>query len=148
MPNKTKMLVLTGVILLLLAAVNLPVLTYIQADSSGQEALTHIFGMINLLPAGLILLALLLKWKWRGVLWILISLAGALLTPFYASGLYYKAMTAGGSSQVSMSDPTAGIGMLAIFICYLIILAGSIWDLRVQRKESANPREFSRRVKR
>lgn len=132
MPNKTKVVVLAGVILLALSTFNLPVLTYFVSDSTGEHT-AQIMGNINILPAVLILVLLLLRWKWRGILWIAASLAGALATPIYAQALFSITQSAGSSGNMYLSDPAFGIGLIAIVLSYLVILAGSLWDLSEQR---------------
>ena len=133
MPNKTKILVLAGVIIILLSVFNLPVLTYLQSDINGVSQMA-IYGKVNLIPAILILLLLVPRWKWRGALWIIASLAGALFTPVYAQALFSVSQSVGGPAEINLSDPTFGIGMPVIWLGYVIILVGSLWDLREQRE--------------
>ncbi len=133
MPNKPKILVLTGVIIILASIFNLPVLTYLQSDVNGVAQM-GIMGKFNLIPTVLILLLLLPRWKWRGVLWIIAGLVGALFTPVYAQALFSVSQSLGAEAQITLSDPTFAIGMLVVWVGYVVILAGSLWDLREQRE--------------
>jgi membrane protein YdbS with pleckstrin-like domain len=66
-------------------------------------------GLLGSYLCFLILILMFLRWKWRGILWIVLGSLGAAFTPYYAHSYNWV--------------------QWIILITFLIILGGSIWDL-------------------
>jgi hypothetical protein len=79
--------------------------------------------------------------KWRGVLWIVLSVVGPILTIKEVQWSYEFFSTRPlpiDPSYVS-GEPSYEIGLYLIFLGYLIVIIGSVWDLRQKwREEEVN----------
>ncbi len=134
--EKSKLISLGGAIAVMICSF-LPVLSYTQDLGSG-EYFMEVIGRQNLFIGGLLLLLMLLKWKWRGVVWLLLSIAGAAITPSFANSFYDVAKSVGSavSGDAYYSNPSYEYGLYLTMLSYFLIAVGSVWDLNLKRRDN------------
>jgi hypothetical protein len=88
-----------------------------------------------------ILLLMFLKWKWRGVLWIVLGVIGAVWTPTSANTLYDVGKQLGVALDPNYirGGPSYEIGLFLIVIGYLVVIGGGIWDILQKNKQEPVP---------
>lgn len=130
---KPNILVWIGAIGVLIVSYSIPVATV--TDSQGSFS---IFARPNVFVIALILLSLLMKWKWRGAVWIALSLLGAIFTPIFASTLYSvnRQLTEALGVDSTVVSSSFGIGLALVFIGYVVIIGAGIWDINLKRNST------------
>jgi hypothetical protein len=130
---KRNLIVLCGVIVVIISMLFLPVITYTQkflGVGPYQITLKESSGIVF---AIMILFIMLLKWRWRGTIWIVLSIVGAIWTPTTALRFYTigKNMMEGDVRYPAdfRGPPSFNVGLYLIIAGYVIVVAGSIWDI-------------------
>jgi hypothetical protein len=112
-----------------IAIVSAFLFTTIIINSSTAESLNHHY--INVKASSysalVILPLMLLSWRWRGILWVILSITGVAWTIVYINYVitnYQAGKVAGVSYEM---------GFYLILLGYAIVIGGSIWDIIKKR---------------
>ena len=135
---KRNLIVLGGVALLIVAGYFVPVLSF-----SEKKWYMKIAETISLTSAASISMSLIILWfmqttsKWRGALWIFLSVVGPLLTIKEVQAGYAGFVSRGlrVDPNYTSGAPSYELGLYLIFLGYLIVIVGSVWDLVQKRRE-------------
>lgn len=137
---RRNIIILCGAALVLISSIWMPVIAFSQKSSwtNGQTQIS-LKESSSILFIVIILLVVLIKWKWRGIIWIILSIVGSVWSIFAAYTLYDT-----GLNILLAIDPAATRGPLTFtsglyikLAGYAIIIAGSVWDV-VQKKKQAS----------
>jgi hypothetical protein len=135
---KSNWIVIGGIVVVIASAFFLPVISFTQQASyiNGIESVS-LNERSGVLIGIVLLLLTLLKWKWRGILWIVLGVIGAIWTPTSANTLYEVGKKVGVAMDPSFvrGEPSYEIGLYVILLGYAIVIGGSIWEI-IQQKNS------------
>jgi len=137
-------LIIGGAILVILGSL-LPAVTWTErfqyGSSQFREDIRTGSAFFNIAPALLIMLLLLLKWKSRAVITLVVAVIAAICSPLLSVWLYSNTiqlaealigeMIVGGVSPTNMA---LSFGSFVVAIGYLLVIIGSIRDIIVQRR--------------
>jgi hypothetical protein len=135
---KRNLIVLGGVAVLILTACFVPVLSFPEKKWYMQT--TEIMRLTSTASIGI---GLIILWfmqtssKWRGVLWIFLSVIGLKLTITDVQRQYAFFVSRGLKVDPNYISgrPVYEIGLYLIILGYLIIILGSVWDLIQKRRQ-------------
>jgi hypothetical protein len=135
---KRNLIIIRGVALLIITGLFIPVASFSQ-----KAFYMHSVETTSLTNGASIGIGLIILWfmqsnsKWRGVLWILLSIVGVSLT-FLSTQREYERIV----NRELRIDPAYPYGPLSydsgiylILLGYLIVMIGSIWDIVQKGKE-------------
>ncbi len=130
---RRNLIVLGGVAILILTGQFVPVLSFPQKQWYVEPMqTTRIISAASLLVGFVILWFMQTTSKWRGVLWIVLSVLGPLLT-IYDVHQQYETFISWGNRLIpnyTSGTPSYQIGLYLVLLGYLIVIIGSVWDLR------------------
>jgi len=138
---KRNLIVLFGTAVVIVCALFVPAITYTMQNSLGSNQVSAPDSTV-IIFAIVILLVMLFSWKWRGIVWIVLSIGGAIWAPVAANALYSasKAVNTALDATSTISEPSYTIGLYLIIVGFVIIVAGGVWDIVQKRKlEGAKP---------
>jgi len=133
---RRNLIVLCGALIVFISAAFLPMITFSQQISNSAPEQVDLPERTGIILAILILLVLLLKWKLRGILWIIFGIIGPLWTPMSVMTLYNvgnKVMLALDPSS-SRGAPTFLPGFYLVIFGYIVVIVGAVWDIIQKRK--------------
>lgn len=135
---KSNWIVIGGIVVVIASAFFLPVISFTQQASwtNGLESVS-LNERSGVLIGIVLFLLMLLKWKWRGILWTILSVVGMFWTPYSANTLYKvgKDLMVAMDSNATRGEPSFEIGLYLIILGYAVVIGGSIWEM-IQQKNS------------
>ena len=135
---RRNLIVLAGVAILMITGYYVPVLSFPEKKWYMETMET-----IRVTSAASITVGFIILWfmqttsKWRGVLWIVLSVLGPLLTIKDAQQSYQTFIDWGIriDPDYTSGTPSYEIGFYLVFLGYIIVIVGSIWDIVQKRRE-------------
>jgi hypothetical protein len=81
------------------------------------------------------LLIMLLKWNWRGILWIVLGAVGVYWAPTANKTWYDIGVTVlANIDSGTRGELTYQVGLYVVILGFLMIVGGGIWDIIQKRK--------------
>jgi hypothetical protein len=124
---RRNLVVLLGVIVVAIASCRSAVLTVPERTSGNLVAPD----VVVFVAAPAILLVMLLRWRWRGLIWIGLGTAAAILVPLVAQlalNVIIDTVSLPGDS-VRTAPRTYTAGLFRILLGYAIVAGGGVWDV-------------------
>ncbi len=135
---RRNLIVLGGVAILMVTRYFVPVLSFPEKKWYMETMETvHITSAASMGVGFLILWFMQTTSKWRGVLWIVLSVLGPKWTINDAQQRYQLFIDWGIKIDPNYTSgmPSYEIGLYLIFLGYIIVIVGSVWDIVQKRRE-------------
>ncbi len=138
---KRNLIVMGGVAILIITGIFIPAFSFLE-----KKWYMPAMETIYLTSGASICVGLIVLWfmqsnsKWRGLLWIVLSIVGPFLT-FNEFQRQYESFILRGiriDHNYISGKPSYEIGFFLILIGYIVVIVGSVWDI-VQKRRQEKP---------
>lgn len=132
---RRNLIVLVGSITLMVTGYFVPVLSF-PVKTWHMETI-NIPGAASTLVGFVILWFMQTTSKWRGVLWIFLSVIGPIWTLNEVQRQYEHIKDLGFKAYPNFTSvkPSYEIGLYLLFLGYIIVIIGSVWDIVQKRRQ-------------